>query len=48
MKRGSTSPPSIPVAVPVYRSEGAPLALVERLQPVLAALAREYEVILVK
>jgi glycosyltransferase involved in cell wall biosynthesis len=44
---GSTSLPSISVVVPVYCSEGTLPMLVERLQPVLAAQAREYEVILV-
>lgn len=39
--------PSISVVVPVYRSEGTLPTLVKRLQPVLAALAREYEVVLV-
>jgi undecaprenyl-phosphate 4-deoxy-4-formamido-L-arabinose transferase len=47
MKPGSTALPSISVVVPVYRSEGTLPALVDRLQPVLAALASEYEVIFV-
>ena len=39
--------PSLTVLVPVYNSEGSLPALVERLEPVLARLAREFELILV-
>jgi undecaprenyl-phosphate 4-deoxy-4-formamido-L-arabinose transferase len=39
--------PSLSVVVPVYRSETTLPLLVERLQPVLAALADDYELILV-
>ena len=39
--------PSLTVLVPVYNSEGSLRPLVERLEPVLARLAREYELILV-
>lgn len=39
--------PSLSVVVPVYNSEGSLRALVARLEPALAALAREYELILV-
>jgi undecaprenyl-phosphate 4-deoxy-4-formamido-L-arabinose transferase len=47
MKSGATPPPSISVVVPVYRSEATLPMLVERLQPVLAALANDYELVLV-
>lgn len=39
--------PSLTVLVPVYNSEGSLRPLVERLEPVLVRLAREYELILV-
>lgn len=39
--------PSLTVLVPVYNSEGSLPALVERLEPVLARLASEFELILV-
>lgn len=39
--------PSLTVLVPVYNSEGSLRPLVERLEPVLARLASEYELILV-
>src|SRR5258705_9447444 len=47
MTTGATSPPSISVVVPVYRSEATLPMLVERLQPVLSALAGPYELVLV-
>ena len=39
--------PSITVVIPVYNSEPMLPALVERLQPVLAGLANEFELVLV-
>ncbi|MEY2807720.1 MAG: hypothetical protein RIR65_2137, partial [Planctomycetota bacterium] len=39
--------PSISVVVPVYNSEGSLRALVARLEPVLAANASRFEVVLV-
>lgn len=47
MKTGSTTLPSVSVVIPVYRSEAALPVLVKRLQPVLAASAREFELVLV-
>lgn len=47
MTTRATSPPSISVVVPVYRSEATLPMLVERLQPVLSALAGPYELVLV-
>lgn len=47
MKSGSTTPPSLSVVVPVYRSEGTLTVLVERLQPVLTALGGDHELVLV-
>lgn len=39
--------PQLSVVIPVYGSEAALPILVQRLQPVLAAVAREYELVLV-
>lgn len=39
--------PQLSVVIPVYGSEAALPSLVQRLQPVLAAVAREYELVLV-
>jgi glycosyltransferase involved in cell wall biosynthesis len=47
MNPGSTALHSLSVVVSVYRSEGTLPTLVDRLRPVLAAVAREYEVVLV-
>jgi undecaprenyl-phosphate 4-deoxy-4-formamido-L-arabinose transferase len=47
MTSAPTRQPSISVVVPVYRSEATLPKLVERLQPVLAALAGDYELVLV-
>src|SRR4030095_8005943 len=47
MTTGATSPPSIAVVVPVYRSAAQLPMLVELLQPVLSALAGSYELVLV-
>jgi len=47
MKPGAPPPPTLSVVVPVYRSEAGLPALVQRLQPVLAAAARSFELVLV-
>ena len=47
MKSEQTTQPSISVVVPVYRSEATLPMLIERLQPVLATLACDYELVLV-
>ena len=47
MATSDATKPSISVVVPAYNSELTLAKLVERLQPVLSALAREYELVLV-
>ena len=47
MPTSDATRPSISVVVPVYNSELTLPELVKRLQPVLAGLAREYELLLV-
>lgn len=47
MKPENPTPPSVSVVVPVYRSEASLAPLVKRLQPALAAVAREFELVLV-
>lgn len=47
MSTNDSTRPSISVVIPVYNSELTLPELVKRLQPVLLALAREYELILV-
>ena len=47
MSTSDRTRPSISVVVPVYNSELSLPELVKRLQPVLAALARDYELVLV-